>query len=156
MTEPPPDLFAGGDGGAGRRAGAAPKLARGLCRALADRGYATLTEFSLKSGRRADVLAVDKEGQVLIVEIKSTVEDYRADRKWMDYLAWCDRFYFCVPAGFDTALLPNDCGLILADGYGAEFHREPEPAPRAAPRRRALMLRLARAAAGRLHRLVDP
>lgn len=104
------------------------------------------------------MIAVDKAGAILIAEVKSSAEDYRADRKWMDYLAWCDRFYFCVPAGFDTALLPNDCGLILADGYGAEFRREPEPepAPLSASRRRALMLRFARAAAGRLHRLVDP
>ncbi len=138
------------------RADAAALLTRGLCRALVDLGYAPLTEVHLRSGRRADVIAVDKAGAILIAEVKSSLQDYRADRKWMDYLAWCDRFYFCVPAGFDTALLPSDCGLILADGYGAEFHREPEPAPLAAPRRRALMLRLARAASGRLHRLVDP
>ena len=138
------------------RANAAALLTRGLCRALVDLGYAPLTEFHLGSGRRADVIAVDKAGAILIAEVKSSAEDYRADRKWMDYLAWCDRFYFCVPAGFDTALLPNDCGLILADGYGAEFRREPRATPLAAPRRRALTLRLARAAAGRLHRLVDP
>ncbi len=156
MTVAPPDLFADGDSGASPRAGAAPKLARGLCRALADRGYATLTEFSLKSGRRADVLAVDKAGEVLIVEIKSSVEDYRADRKWRDYLAWCDRFYFCVPAGFDAGLLPEDCGLIVADGYGAEIRRQPPLRRLAAARRRALLLRFAHAAAGRLQRLLDP
>ncbi len=156
MTVAPPDLIADGDSGAGPRAGAAPLLARGLCRALADRGYATLTEFSLKSGRRADVLALDRTGEVLIVEIKSSVEDYRADHKWRDYLAWCDRFYFCVPAGFDAGLLPEDCGLIVADGYGAEIHCQPPPRRLAAARRRALLLRFAHTAAGRLQRLVDP
>ncbi|MFQ5954139.1 MAG: MmcB family DNA repair protein [Kiloniellales bacterium] len=154
MTDSSPHLIADRLAGASPRAAA--MLTRGLCRALLDRGYAPLTEFNLKSGRRADVIAVDKAGQVLIAEIKSSVEDYRADRKWMDYLAWCDRFYFCVPAGFDTALLPDSCGLILADGYGAEFCREPQATPLAPSRRRALVLRFARTSAGRLQRLVDP
>ncbi len=149
------DPFAIGQDGARPRAGTAPLLARGLCRAWADRGYATLTEFNLKSGRRADVIAIDKTGEVLIAEIKSSVEDYRADRKWRDYVAWCDRFYFCVPAGFDTGLLPEACGVIVADAYGAEIRRQPAPRKLAAARRRVLVLRFAHAAANRLQRLND-
>jgi hypothetical protein len=149
-------MLAPDPGEAPPRAEATAALTRGLCRALAERGYATLTEFSLKNGRRADVIAIDRAGEVLIAEIKSSVEDFRADRKWLDYLPWCDRFYFCVPLGFDIALLPAQCGLIVADAYAAEIHREPEPTPLAAARRRALLLSFAHAAAGRLQRVVDP
>ena len=43
-------------------------LARGVCRHLTELGYASLTEFTLRSGRRADVIALEPGGQVIIVE----------------------------------------------------------------------------------------
>jgi hypothetical protein len=134
----------------------AQRLARGICRALAARGYGTLTEFPLNSGRRVDVIGVNGAGETVIVEIKSSVADYRADRKWSEYLEFCDAFYFAVPAGFPLALLPEDCGLMVADDYDAEILR---PAPAQAmngSRRRAQTLRLALAALQRLTRLLDP
>src|SRR5271168_971496 len=79
-------------------------LARGVCRALEQLGYASLLEFPLANGRRADILA--------LVEIKSSVADFRADRKWIEYRDFADRFYFAVPGTFPTALIPEDCGLI--------------------------------------------
>ena len=134
----------------------ARRLSRGICRALAALGYATLTEFPLGSGRRVDVIAVNGAGETLIVEIKTTAADYRADCKWSEYRAFCDGFYFAVPFGFPLALLPTDCGLIVADDYGAEVLRRVAPRPMHGSRRRAQTLRLALAAMQRLGRLVDP
>ena len=56
-------------------------LARGVCRALDQLGYASLVEFPLANGRRADVVAVGKGGDLVIVEIKRSVADFRADQK---------------------------------------------------------------------------
>jgi hypothetical protein len=134
----------------------AQRLARGICRALSAGGYGTLCEFPLNNGRRVDVIGVNSSGETLIVEIKTSVADYRADRKWTEYLEFCDAFYFAVPAGFPLALLPGDCGLMVADDYDAEILR---PAPAQAmngSRRRAQTLRLALAALQRLGRLLDP
>jgi len=134
----------------------APVLARGVCRAFADLGYACLTEFPLGIRRRVDVVAIDGGGEIAIVEIKSGLQDFRADRKWRDYLGYCDRFFFAVPEDFPCAVLPEDCGLLVADGYGAALRRG---APRRAlhpSRRRAQILRFARAAAQRLAQLDDP
>src|SRR5262249_9572389 len=78
------------------------------CRHLGALGYGTLTEFPLSSGRRVDVIGLDGQGGVVIVEIKSSVEDYRGDRKWSEYLEFCDAFYFAVPEGFPQELLPPD------------------------------------------------
>jgi hypothetical protein len=131
-------------------------LARGVCRAVEDLGYAALTEFPLGNGRRVDVIAIDGGGEALIVEVKSCVADFRADRKWIEYLPYCDLFYFAVPDGFPRELLPEDCGVMVADGYGAAILR---PAPRLAmnaTRRRALTLRLALTASQRLRRVLDP
>ena len=134
----------------------ARRLARGVCRALGALGYAALTEFPLNSGRRVDVIAVNGAGETVIVEIKTSTADYRTDRKWNEYLEFCDAFYFAVPSAFPLALLPADCGLMVADDYGAEILRRPAAQPMNGSRRRALTLRLAVAAMQRLGRLVDP
>lgn len=134
----------------------AQRLSRGVCRALAALGYATLTEFPLNSGRRVDVIAVNGIGETLVVEIKTSPADYRADCKWSEYRAFCDAFYFAVPTGFPLGLLPPDCGLMVADGYSAEIVRRVPPQPMNGTRRRAQTLRLALAAMQRLGRLTDP
>ena len=131
-------------------------LARGVCRTLEQLGYACLVEFPLANGRRADVIALGKTGELVIVEIKSSIADFRADRKWTFYRDFADRFYFAVPNEFPSVLIPEDCGLIVADGFGAALLRHGAPTPLAGARRRAVMLRFAFAAASRLRRQLDP
>jgi hypothetical protein len=132
------------------------ELARGICRALAQHGFATLLEVPLANGRRADVLALGRDGELVVVEIKSSVADFKSDRKWREYRDFCDRLYFAVPAGFPAELIPAECGLIIADPFGAAILREAPAVPLAAARRRAMLLRFARLGAGRLRRLLDP
>ena len=48
-------------------------------RLLRASGFATLPEFTLATGRRADVIGLNDAGQIWIVEIKSSIEDYRCD-----------------------------------------------------------------------------
>ena len=118
---------------------------------------ATLTEFTLRSGRRADVIALDEAGDIAIVEVKTSPADLRADGKWPEYLAFCDRFYFAVPADFPREALPADgCGLMVADAYAAEVLRPAPREPLHASRRKALTLRFARVAGQRLLRHLDP
>ena len=131
-------------------------LARGVCRAFEQLGYASLLEFPLANGRRADIIALGRDGALAIVEIKSSVADFRADRKWADYRDFADRFYFAVPNNFPIALIPEDCGLIVADSFAASMIREGRASPLASGRRRVLTLRFALAAAARLRRHLDP
>lgn len=133
-------------------------LARGVARWLDRQGWRSLTEFPLASGRRVDLMAVDEAGRFLIVEIKTSPGDYRADRKWREYLDYCDWFAFAVPEEFPVGLLPAEVGLIVADGFEAVSRRPAMPAPAALPpaRRRQLVIRFGRAAAERLRRLTDP
>jgi hypothetical protein len=131
-------------------------LARGVCRALARMGQAALTEFPLANGRRADVLALGRTGELAIVEVKSSVEDFRSDRKWPEYREFCELLYFAIPEDFPQELIPAECGLMVADAFGAEILREPAAMPIAPARRKAVLLRFAHLAAIRLHRMVDP
>jgi len=140
----------------GRQSETALMIARGVRRLLRARGFSSLTELPLLDGRRADIVAVNADGEVLIVEIKSSPADLRADRKWRDYAACCDRLYFGVSPHTPVEIVPADAGLILADPYGAEILREADVQRMASSSRRALLLRFALAAADRLHRLADP
>ena len=140
----------------GRQSETALMIARGVRRLLRARGFSSLTELSLTGGRRADIAAVNREGEVLIVEVKSCAADLRADRKWRDYAASCDRLYFAISEQTPASLAPVEAGLIIADPYGAEIVREAELRRMAPATRRALLLRFAQAAADRLHRLADP
>ncbi|MGO1119619.1 MmcB family DNA repair protein [Rhodovibrionaceae bacterium A322] len=128
-------------------------LARGATRLLQDHGYVCLPEVTLKSGRRVDLLALGPKGQIRVVEIKSSLADFRADQKWPDYLAYCEQLYFAVAGDFPLEVLPADQGLILADAYGGEFLRHPDARVLAAARRKAMTFKFAQTAARRLSAL---
>jgi len=131
-------------------------IKRGVSRYFRDLGNAVLREFRLSNGRRVDLIGLDAKGKFTIVEVKSSPADFRTDDKWPEYLAYCDSFYFAVAAGFPMDLIPEDCGLIVADAYGAVVRRPAPPQPMNATRRRAQILRFGLAGAGRLERLLDP
>ncbi len=132
------------------------EVVRGVRRMFNSMGYGTLTEFRLPLARRADVVALSEAGEIVICEVKSTRADYRADRKWQDYVPYCEGFYFAVPVGFPLDILPPECGLIVADAYGAAVRR-PSPALSLHPtRKRHLLVRYGHAASARLFRLTDP
>ncbi len=131
-------------------------VARGVSRLFFRHDWIALCEVSLGNGRRADIMALDSKGAVIIVEIKVSHADLLGDRKWTEYLDYCDRFFWAVPGDFDRrllardALLPERCGLIVADAYDAAIIREAEVHKLAAARRRVETLRFARRAATRL------
>ena len=144
---PPPDL---------RQSETALAVARGTARLLHALGFSCISELSLPSGRRADLVALNERGDIWIVEIKSSVEDLRADHKWEDYRAHCDRLFFAFTQDLPCEIFPKETGLIVADAYGAHLlcdapeHRLP------APTRKLMTVRFAIAAARRMNRLIDP
>jgi len=131
-------------------------LTRGVCRFLASAGITPLREFKLANKRRCDVAGLDAAGRFTVVEVKSSVADFRADGKWADYLAHADFFYFAVDAAFPLDLLPPVHGVLVADGFGAALHRAAVEQPLNANRRRHQLLRFARQAARQLDLAADP
>lgn len=124
-------------------------VTRGAARFLGSLGYAPLAEVTLPNGRRADLMALGPKGDILIVEVKSGLEDFRIDRKWPEYGPYCDAFYFAVSPQFPDGILPEEPGLIVADSFGGAVVREAPVAPLAPARRKALTLAFARLAAMR-------
>ena len=115
-----------------------------------------VSELPLPSGRRADLVALDAGGEIWIVEIKSSVADFRADQKWQDYRAHCDRLFFATHMDMPHEIFPPDTGLIVADAFGAQTMREAPEHKLPAATRKSMMLLFARAAALRLQSLADP
>lgn len=118
-------------------------------------GWAPLHEVTLPGGRRADILAMRPDGQIVCIEIKSGEADFRGDAKWQAYRPFCDAFYFAVDNDFPQALLPGDVGVIVA-AETASLIREAPSHPMAPARRRQLGLAFARLAAQRLWAVQDP
>lgn len=140
----------------------AADVARGVCRMLLAHDIVAMAEVPLDGGRRADLMAIDAKGGLVIVEIKVSRADLLGDGKWTDYLHYCDRFYWAVPAGFDTrpldgeAFLPARAGLIIADRYEAVVAREAATVAMSMHARKRCTLAFARRAARRVIGLVDP
>jgi hypothetical protein len=125
-------------------------VTRGAGRLMAAMGFSPLLEVGLPNGRRADVLALGPRGQIVICEVKSGLDDYRTDRKWSEYLPFCDAFYFAVAPEFPQEVLPQEPGLIVADAFGGAVLRPPPQTPIAGARRKALTIAFGRLAAGRI------
>lgn len=128
------------------------RITDAVVRMFLERGEACLREFTLRSGRRVDVIAVGRDGRITIVEVKSSRQDFLSDRKWPDYLEWGDRFYFAVSDAFPRDILPGEdrCGIIITDGFDC---LEVRPAPEqrlATQRRQHLTRRLAHVAMRRI------
>ena len=140
----------------GRQSDPALGIGRGVGRMLRRLGHAHISELSLANGRRADVAALTQSGEIWIIEIKSSVADFRADQKWPEYWDYADHVLFAVSPEFPADILPEEAGLILADRYGGEIVRMPEIRKLAPARRRAMQLTFARAAALRLAYAIDP
>jgi hypothetical protein len=134
----------------------ADAILRGVGRAFSDADQAVLAELPLGNGRRADLVAIGRSGTISLVEIKSCRAGFLTDRKWYQYLDYCDRFYFAVASDFPRHLLPADSGLIVADRFGGEIVRDAPVRALGPARRKAMLIRFGRAAAGRLQALLDP
>lgn len=140
----------------GRQSENARRIARGTARLLHAHGFSVVSELPLPSGRRADLVGLDACGEIWIVEIKSSVADFRADQKWPDYRAHCDRLFFATSLEVPCEIFPPDTGLIVADGFGAELKCDAPEHRLPAATRKSMLLLFGRAAAVRLQAMHDP
>jgi hypothetical protein len=140
----------------GRQSDRALQIRRGTLRLLAALDRFALPEVTVRTGRRADLMAVSRTSEIWIVEIKSSIADFRADRKWPEYRDFADRFFFATLPDVPEVVFPEEAGLIVADGYGGAVIREAPAHPLPAARRKELLTRLSRVGSARLSALADP
>jgi len=137
----------------GRQSEMAMVIRRGIIKGLAESDLVFLPELTLSNSRRADLISLNRKGEIIIFEIKSSIADFQADNKWHDYKAYCDKFYFVTHPSVPMEIFPESEGFIFADEHGCEIIREAETEKLAPATRKALTLRFARSAALRTKRL---
>lgn len=116
---------------------------------------ACFSEFTVKTGRRLDLICLAADGMITAIEIKSSIADYRSDRKWQSYLEWADYFYFAVADEFPTEILPapEEAGYIISDGFDAAVERPAPLRKLSSARRSSIIKQLARRAMRRSTKL---
>ena len=131
-------------------------IARGVMRHFAQIGMHSLSEFSPARGLRVDIITLGMSDEIWIVECKSGQSDFKSDKKWQNYLDWCDRYFWAVDANFPIGILPSDTGVIIADSYDASILRDSPLNKLSAARRKKIMNSVARSACNRLLLHTDP
>ena len=131
-------------------------IARGVMRHFAQIGLSSLSEFSPTRGLRVDIITLGMSDEIWIVECKSGQSDFKSDKKWQNYLDWCDRYFWAVDANFPINILPSDTGIIIADAYDASILRDSPLNKLSAARRKKIMNSVARSACNRLLLHTDP
>lgn len=138
----------------GRQSELALMIQRGTTRFFLQNNIALLPELTLGNGRRADLVGINEKGKIILIEIKSSIEDFKVDQKWPEYREHCDFFYFASHKGVPAEIFPQEEGFILADNYGAEVIREAKEEKLPAGSRKALTLRFARTSTSRLEKII--
>ena len=131
-------------------------IARGVMRHFSQVGLSSLSEFSPTRGLRVDIITLGMSDEIWIVECKSGQNDFKSDKKWQNYLDWCDRYFWAVDANFPIGILPSDTGVIIADSYDASILRDSPLNKLSAARRKKIMNSVARSACNRLLLHTDP
>ena len=132
------------------------RIARGVMRHFAQIGMHSLSEFSPARGLRVDIITLGMSDEIWIVECKSGQSDFKSDKKWQNYLDWCDRYFWAVEANFPIDILPPDTGVIIADAYDASILREAPLKKLSVARRKKIIKSIAKSACNRLLTHTDP
>ena len=93
------------------------RITDAIARSYYGQGDGVLREFKLKNRRRVDLVITNDKGWIIIIEIKSSPEDFLSDKKWSEYIDWADQFYFGVAHNFPISILPKEHGIITTDGF---------------------------------------
>ena len=126
------------------------RITDAIARSYYGQGDGVLREFKLKNRRRVDLVISNDKGWILIIEIKSSPEDFLSDKKWSEYIDWADQFYFGVAHNFPIGILPKEHGIITTDGFDV-YQAQPSPVQKLnGSRRNNLIRKMAKASMRRI------
>lgn len=95
---------------------------------LKQKRRATYFELGLcKHGRlRADVFSISMSGHVVIVEVKSSVQDFKSDKKFHLYVEYANKLYFAMPnTVYDKVKdqIPKNIGVFIMTSDGEHIQQ---------------------------------
>ena len=128
------------------------RITDAIARSYYEQGDGVLREFKLRNRRRVDLVITNDNGWIIIIEIKSSPEDFLSDKKWSEYIDWADQFYFGVAHNFPIGILPKEHGIITTDGFDV-YQAQPSPVQKLnGSRRNNLIRKIAKASMRRIER----
>lgn len=91
--------------------------------------YSMAYEVGLQSWgtRRADVIGNKISGDLVLIEVKSSVADFKSDAKWHEYLKFADRVYLAFTVDVARKInkdkelmsrIPSRVGVLVLSEYG--------------------------------------
>ena len=126
------------------------RITDAIARSYHEQGDGVLRELKLKNRRRVDLVITNDKGWIIIIEIKSSPEDFLSDKKWSEYIEWADQFYFGVAHNFPIGILPKEHGIITTDGFDV-YQAQPSPVQKInGSRRNNLIRKIAKASMRRI------
>ena len=124
-------------------------------RFLSTKGYKVLTEFALPNKKRVDIIGINLKKEIVIVEVKSNKNGIKLDKKWKNYLNYCNYFYFACSEKLNLNFSEN-IGIIRNNCNKIEITKEPKYKKLPENKKNKLIFKISLSAISKFHRLIDP
>ena len=131
------------------------KIMLNTMRFLSTKGYKVLTEFALPNKKRVDIIGINLKKEIVIVEVKSNKNGIKLDKKWKNYLNYCNYFYFACSEKLNLNFSEN-IGIIRNNCNKIEITKEPKYKKLPENKKNKLIFKISLSAISKFHRLIDP
>ena len=131
------------------------KIMLNTMRFLSTKGYKVLTEFALPNKKRVDIIGINLKKEIVIVEVKSNKIGVKLDKKWKNYLNYCNYFYFACSEKINFNL-SKDIGIIKYNSNKIQITKEPKYKKLPENKKNKLIFKIALSSISKFLRLIDP
>ena len=131
------------------------KILQNTMRFLSAKGYRVLSEFALPNKKRVDIIGINLKKEIVIVEVKSNKNGIKLDKKWKNYLNYCNYFYFACSEKLNLNFSEN-IGIIRNNCNKIEITKEPKYNKLPENKKNKLIFKISLSAISKFHRLIDP
>ena len=132
------------------------KILQNTMRFLSGKGYRVLSEFALPNKKRVDIIGINLKKEIIIVEVKSNKNGIKLDKKWKNYLSYCNYFYFACSDKLKKFKFSNSVGIILNNCNKIEITKKSKYKKLSEKKKNKLIFKISLSAISKFHRLIDP
>ena len=132
------------------------KISQKTMQFLSSKGYKVLSEFALPNKKRVDIIAINSKKEIIIVEVKSKKSEVKTDKKWKNYLNYCNYFYFACNDKLKDLNFSKYIGVIQNNSKSIKITKKSKYKKISQKRKDTLILKIALSATSKFHRLIDP
>ena len=123
---------------------------------LSLKGYKVLSEFALPNKKRVDIIAINLKRKIIIVEVKSNKKSLKYDKKWKNYVNYCNYFYFACNDKLKDFNFSENIGVIQNNSNNIKIIRKSKYKKLSENKKKQLIFKIALSATSKFHRLIDP